>query len=496
MTLPAIAASQREGALPMILLPFRARRSIATPRWWIGLIIACGTLWSVSGNGLLAADSPREKFHVVLITADDLAAALGCYGHPQVKTPHLDRLAKRAVLFDRAYCQFPLCNPSRTSLLTGLRPDTIGVVDNKTRFRDKSPRTVTLPQLFRNNGYFTARVGKLYHQGVPGGVGGPGLDDSQSWDYAISPPGLEQASPGKAHNFTPQYQPGVAFRVIEAAGDDDDQADGRVAAEAVRLLGEQRDQPLFLAVGFVRPHVPLVAPKKYFDQYPLDSIELPQVPADDRDDIPSAALAEREPDYGLTPEQRREVLRGYFAAISFLDAQVGRLLDAVEAGGQADQTIIVFLSDHGYHLGEHRLWQKVSLFEPSVRVPLLISVPHMPGDGLTCPRVVELLDVYPTLADCCGLKTPAGLEGKSLRPLLEDPAMAWNSVAITQTRRAKAVGRSVRNERWRYTEWDGGNAGRELYDHQGDPAELHNLADNLDHADVVKMMQGFLGGKP
>ncbi|MBL9123321.1 MAG: sulfatase [Planctomycetaceae bacterium] len=468
-------------------------RRLSSPRALLAIVlmVAAG---GVADRAL--ADSARVKYNVLLITADDLSAALGCYGHPQVKTPNLDRLAARAVLFERAYCQFPLCNPSRTSLLTGLRPDTSGVVNNQLKFRDRFPQTVTLPQLFRNNGYYAARVGKLYHMGVPGGVGGPGLDDGPSWDYAISPPGLEHASPGKAQNLTPQYQPGVAFRVVEAEGGDDDQADGRVAAEAVRLLGEKRAQPWFLAVGFVRPHVPLVAPKKYFDLYPLDSIQLPQVPAGDRDDIPAPALAEREPDYGLTPEQCREVLRGYYAAISFLDAQVGRVLKALDDQQLSEKTIVVFLSDHGYHLGEHRLWQKLSLFEPSARVPLLIAAPGMPGNGRHCPRVVELLDVYPTLADCCGLTPPKSVEGKSLRPLLEDPAQAWNSVAHTQVRRGKSLGRSVRNEKWRYTEWDEGRSGRELYDQQGDPAELHNLADNLEHDDVVKMMQGFLGGTP
>lgn len=457
--------------------------------------VAAGML-SLTLDRAQGEEPARQKYNVLMIVSDDLSTALGCYGHPQVKTPHLDRLSKRSVQFDRAYCQAPLCNPSRTSFLTGLRPDTTGVFNNQKLFRDTVPNAVTLPQFFRQQGYYSARVGKLYHMGVPGGVGGPGLDDSPSWDFAISPPGLEHASPGKAHNYTPQYQPGVAFRVIEAAGGDDDQADGRVAAEAIQLLREDRDRPLFLAVGFVRPHVPLVAPKKYFDLYPLDSIERVDVPDGDRDDIPAAALAEREPDYGLTPDECREVLRGYYASISFLDAQVGRLLDALEQSGQADNTIVLFFSDHGYHLGEHRLWQKVSLFEPSARVPLLIAVPNMPGNGRRCARVVELLDIYPTLADCCGLSAPAKLEGKSLRPLLIDPSAPWDSVARTQARRGNAQGRSVRNERWRYTEWDGGAAGRELYDHDTDPDELHNLADNLDHADVVKMMQGFLGGAP
>lgn len=476
-------------ALPILIRPRDLKKMAA--RFTAALAVA-----AVLSCEFAAAAAPREKYNVVLITSDDLTAALACYGHPQVKTPNLDRLAKHAVLFEKAYCQFPLCNPSRTSLLTGMRPDTSHVINNQLRFRERFPDTVTLPQLFRQSGYYSARVGKLYHMGVPGGVGGPGLDDGPSWEYAISPPGLEHTSPGKASNFTPQYQPGVAFRVVEAEGGDDDQADGRVAAEAVRLLGEKRDRPFFLAVGFVRPHVPLVAPKKYFDMYPLSSIELAKVPEGDRDDIPAAALSEREPDYGLTPDQCREVLRGYYASITFMDAQVGRVLDALDKNDLTAKTIVVFLSDHGYHLGEHRLWQKLSLFEPSARVPLLVSVPGMPGNGQHCERVVELLDVYPTLADCCGLKAPKTAEGKSLRPLLEDPSLAWDSVARTQVIRGKSVGRTVRNEKWRYTEWDGGKSGRELYDHGNDPAELHNLADNLEHADVVKMMQGFLGGTP
>ena len=432
-----------------------------------------------------------RPLNVLFITSDDLNTDLGCYGHPFVRTPNLDRLAARAVRFDRAYCQFPLCNPSRASFLTGLRPDTTGVHENATHFRKNVPDAVTLPQLFTRHGYFAARVGKLYHYGVPSQIGTPGLDDPPSWQAAINPRGCEKDEEDRCVYYTGNARSmGGSLTWYVSQGTDEDQTDGKVASEAIRLLEEHRDRPFFLAVGFYRPHVPCVAPKKWFDLYPLERIALPKEPAEHLEKIPAAALAVKPPNYGLDEEKRRLMIRAYYASVSYMDAQVGRLLDALRRLGLENRTVVVFASDHGWQLGEHGQWQKMTLFERSARVPLLVAAPGARGNGRACGRTVELVDLYPTLADLAGLPAPAGLEGESLRPLLEDPQAPWSFPAYTQVRRgARVEGRSVRTERYRYTEWDGGRAGAELYDYQRDPGEFENLAADPRHAETVAEMK-------
>jgi iduronate 2-sulfatase len=439
-----------------------------------------------------AQQPPARKLNVLFIAVDDLNNALGTYGHPLVRSPHIDRLARRGVRFDRAYCQFPLCNPSRASLLTGLRPDTTKVYENRTHFRQNVPDTVTLPQRFQQHGYFAARVGKLYHYGVPGQIGTSGLDDAPSWNQVVNPRGRDKDEEEKLTNHTPQRALGSALAVLAADGTDEEQTDGMVATEAVRLLEQNRDRPFFLAVGFYRPHVPCVATKKYFDLYPLDKMRLPREPADHLAAVPPAALAVRPPHYGVEPEKLHEFLRGYYASISFMDAQVGRVLDALERLRLAENTVVVLFGDHGWLLGEHGQWQKMSLFEESARVPLVIYAPKAKGNGKASPRPVELVDLYPTLTDLCGLPAPANLEGRSLRPLLEDPRAAWTKPAFTQVTRGQVMGRSVRTERWRYNEWDEGKAGVELYDHSRDPREHRNLANDPRHAETVAEMKKLL----
>ena len=440
-------------------------------------------------------EAAPPKMNVLFLASDDLNNDLGCYGHSQVKSPHLDRLAGRSVRFDRAYCQFPLCNPSRASFLTGLRPDSTGVKDNAVHFRKKVPECVTLPQLFMNNGYSVMRVGKLFHYGVPTQIGTNGFDDAPSWQKVFNPRGRDKDDEPKIFSLVPG-QFGGTLSWLAADGEDSEQTDSIGADHAIRLLEEHREKPFFLAVGFYRPHTPYVAPKKYFDLYPVDQIELPQDPADDRDDIPQAALSARTANYGISEKLQREAKQAYYASITFMDAQVGRVLDALDRLGLAEDTIVVFLSDHGYHLGEHGLWQKQSLFEQSARVPLLISVPGQKTAGKASPRIVELIDVYPTLAELAGLSAPRELEGMSLKPLLDDPNGAWDKPAITQVRRGApkmpVPGYSIRTERWRYTEWDGGEKGTELYDHENDPQEHTNLADDPKHAKTVAELQAQL----
>ena len=453
-----------------------------------------------------------EKMNVLFIVSDDLTnTTLSAYGNPVARSPNFDRLAAKGVRFDRAYCQFPLCNPSRASFLTGLRPDTTGVHENATQFRKNIPDVQTLPQTFRKAGYTVARVGKLYHYGVPGQIGTDGLDDPPSWEKVVNPRGRDKDDEEKDLIFSlnPKGKGsgrfGGTLSWLAADGTDADQTDGIGAAETIRLLEANRDRPFFLACGFYRPHTPYVAPKKYFELFPTDKFVLPE-PEKDRQ--PAAAYGSARPQQDSMPDaQRRDCLQAYYAATTFMDAQLGRVLEALDRLKLADKTIVVFFSDHGYHLGEHGLWQKMSLFENSARVPLVIHDPRAKGNGKVCARTVELVDLHATLADLCGLDAPK-TDGKSLKPLLADPAVKWDRPAVTQVTRGggkkkkggPAMGYSLRTEQFRYTEWDGGKQGVQLFDYKSDPKELKNLADDPQYRDVVielkAALQAAKAGRP
>ena len=436
--------------------------------------------------------SAAKKPNVLFIAVDDLATSLGCYGNLVVKTPHIDRLAAEGVRFDRAYNQLPLCNPSRASIMTGLRPDQIKVYDLDKHFRTAVPDAITLSQHFIQNGYDVSRVGKIYHYNVPASIGSDGFDDKPSWQRVINPIGRDKTDEHLVFNAEPHRKISGALSWLAADGSDEEQTDGMIATEAIKLITEKRDKPFFVAAGFFRPHTPFVAPKKYFDLYPLDTIRLPYAPKDDRDDIPTAAFAHNNPvpHYKLDKLTCRKALQAYYACVSFIDAQVGRMLDALEKNGLTGNTIVVFWSDHGYHLGEHNgIWQKRTLFEQGARTPLIIRSPGAKGNGLASPRVVEFVDIYPTLVDLAKLPQPRAqqLAGQSLTPLLTDPIAKWDSAAITQILRpadkrlkTPVMGRSIKTERWRYSEWNEGKEGVELYDHAADPMEFNNLAINPD----------------
>ena len=434
-----------------------------------------------------AAAQPPARPNVLLIMADDLNDDMATFGDPLVKTPNLDRIAARGVRFDRAYTQFPLCNPSRVSLLTGLRPDTTRVHDLQTDFRTILPDAVTLPQMFRRNGYFVARVGKIYHYGNPGDIGTNGLDDAASWDERINPRGIDKDEEGKVINLTSGRGLGSALAYYASPAGDDQHTDGKVAAETIALMEKNRGRPFFIGAGFYRPHCPFIAPQKYFDLFPLDRIKAPAAAADPS--VPSAAWFTTPPNWGVSEEGQREAIRAYYASIAFLDANVGRLLDALERLRLIDDTIIVFVSDHGYHLGDKGQWMKQTLFERSARAPVIVAGYGVPARHRATSRIVEFLDIYPTLAEMTGLVPPPNLHGRSLVPLLKDPDAAWDRPALTQVRRGDAatgfMGYSIRTAKWRYTEWDAGTRGTELYDEQADPAEARNLAPDPKYQSVI-----------
>lgn len=462
-------------------------------------------LITLSALLLAVVPSPAAtRPNVLLIMADDLNNSLGCYGHPLVKTPNLDRLAARGVRFDNANCQYPLCGPSRNSMFTGLYPNSNGILTNSQLFRQTIPHHVSLPQAFRRAGYFAARIGKMYHYGVPNGIGTNGHDDPASWELELNPAGCDRLLEYPAIFSLLRGNYGGTLSWYASPRPDEQHTDGLQAKDAEWVLercARDKERPFFLALGFFRPHTPYVAPAKWFKTYPEADMPVVQGVKEDQADLPAPALGsyKREQDK-LTDDLRRQTVQAYFAAISFMDAQAGKALDALDRLGLADNTIVVFTSDHGYHLGEHGLWQKQSIFEESARVPLLIAAPGM-KKGAVAKTPVGLIDLYPTLTELCGVKAPENLQGQSLVPMLKDPEAKGRGWVLSQVVRGggfkrhgasaatgdkgkRIFGYALRTDRWRYIEWDEGRAGKELYDHETDPKELTNLADKPAQADT------------
>lgn len=451
-----------------------------------------------------AASSARAQskrpLNVLFVVSDDLSpTALGCYGHKLVQSPNVDRLAREGTRFDRAYCQYALCAPSRASFLTGLRPDTTRVLTNGPDFRDFIPNTVTMPQLFKNNGYVSIREGKMFHMGVPGTVGTPRWQDRPSWTHDGSPQGREHESKGERKNLTPHIPgAGVSMQYVKTP-DASEQADFDAANRAIAHLEKHRNEPFFLGLGFVRPHVPFVAPGKFFDLYPLEKVKPFSNPPGDLDDIPALVpltLANTSHHMKMNEDQQREALRGYYAAISFMDDQLGRVLQALDRLKLRENTVIVFQSDHGWHLGEHTFWQKRSLMEESAKVPLIISAPGMKR-GQTTRALTELVDVYPTLADLCGIPLAHPLDGKPLAPVLRNGSASHKTEAHTQLNAGQTEGRAVRTERYRYIRWRSQQgAAEELYDHQRDAHEFTNLASNRQMTAVLERHRALVPKAP
>jgi len=433
--------------------------------------------------------SNAKKLNVLFLIADDLNCDLGCYGHPMVKSPNIDRLAKRGLRFERAYCQFPLCGPSRASFLTGLYPDQTLITANAIRVRERIPNVVTMPQTFRNHGYTPVRVGKLYHYGVPGEIGTDGHDDPASWDRVFNPRGRDKDEESQVFTLR-KGNYGGTLSWMASDGTDEEQTDGIGAAEATKLLEEfaTSKKPFFLAVGFYRPHTPYVSPKKHFEMYDRAAIKIPEVPAGYLDTIPEPAAATvtaKQANTDMTDELRREAMQAYYASITFMDAQLGHVLDTLEKTGLADNTVVLMTSDHGYHMGEHGHYQKMTLFENATHVPLIISVPGMKTAGKTTRSIAEMVDYFPTLAEVCGIEIPKNISGRSQAAVLKDPAASPRDAALSRHR----DGYTLRTDRYRYTEWgDGGRDGAELYDHQSDPAEMKNLARQPDQQETISKL--------
>jgi len=483
-------------------------------------------------SSALPTNAGSRKFNVLFIVVDDLRCQLGCYGDEYVIAPNIDgRLAGRGVVFTQAYCQQAVCNASRSSLLTGRRPDTtkVGGLEKHfgkvapdgpfafpqwrdMHFRWALPNVVTLPQYFMQHGYHARGIGKVYH-------GHPWAQDPASWSvpmvYNVVPRrDVSYVLPENRLDNTPDW-PGIKTAATECADvPDNAYVDGKVADEAIRVLRKIKDQPFFLAVGFRKPHLPFSAPKKYWDLYDRGKLSPPANPNRPKGVTDWAFHDNRElrgymdiPDTGPIPfEKVMELRHGYYACVSYLDAQIGKLLDELDRLALTDSTIIILWGDHGYHLGEKGLWCKFTNYELDTHAPLILAVPGQKNAGAKIDALVEFVDIYPTLVDLCGLPMPDGLEGISMTPLLDDPKRPWKKAAFSQYPRAwfedgkpaGVMGRTMRTLRYRYTEWQdyitGEIRARELYDHTRDPAEMHNLVNRLEYIETIQRLSRMLHG--
>ena len=481
------------------------------------MVIILGGLVLPGGSPIEdAVPGKQSQPNFLFIISDDLNTRIGSYvdSTMQMHTPNLDRLAAEGVQFMRAYSQYPVCGPSRASIMSGMYPESINVTTNgfeTGNHKIARPDLVdhpTLAEFFRQNGYYTARVSKIFHMGVPGGIerGEVGSDVPESWDFAVNLMAPETLTPGNLETLSRGTHYGSNFsRMILPEGTELTQADVLAADQAIAILENRaqskppgatnrtkfkEDAPFFLAVGFVRPHVPFIAPERHFDLYPESEVALPHVPEDDLDDVPNPAKRlTNEERFQMSVKEQRQSIAAYHASVTFMDEQVGRLLDTLDRLEIRENTIVVFLSDHGFNLGEHTSWQKTNLWEESIRVPLIISVPGMEDAGSQRDAIVELIDLYPTLVELGGKEAPSVVQGESLVPLLDGSEQSDESAfAYTITVRD---GASLKTERWRYNRWGEDAMGRneELYDHDVDPGEFRNLVGVEGYGEELNQMR-------
>lgn len=494
-------------------------------RYSLALLLAAANLWAAPAG---------QKLNVLFFAVDDLRPQLGCYGVADIRTPNIDKLASDGLLFNRAYCQQAVCSPSRTSLLTGRRPDTTKVYDLVKHFRDVLPDVVTLPQHFKNNGYFCQSFGKIFHGG---------LDDPKSWSAPSVGSGVATVIPQHDGSLAvavvdPDYfQEGGAARVVErcappliqtAAGKgkggkasqrekqankppwsspdvaDNELGDGKMADAAIEVMRASKDKPFFLAVGFRKPHLSFDAPKRYYDWYDAEKMRLAKNPYPPKDVFPPAlsswgelrAYAGMPKEGPVSDADAKQLIRGYYAATSYTDAQLGRVMAELDKLGLREKTIIILWGDHGWQLGEHGMWCKHTCYETSTRSMLMISTPGQKTRGQKTDALVEFVDIYPTLCELAGLPLTAGLEGASFAPLVANPARPWKPAAFSQYPRGDMMGYALRTDRYRYVEWvkksSGAVEGRELYDHQSDPDENANVAAQAANQELIAKLSGQL----
>jgi iduronate 2-sulfatase len=451
---------------------------------------------------------------VLFVISDDLSARISPAGYRAIHTPQLERLAAEGTTFRRAYCQYPVCGPSRASFLTGLYPETTRVLDNVVKVEESRPGTPTLPRVFREAGYWTGAVGKVFHKsgdnprGNTWDVAEAFENDEMALERAVrerfeqrNGPITETRNRKAWRELHATIAPQTRNQGVKGLGPgygptglrDEKHKDGKNVRTVASWIRNRTygEKPFMIGVGLHKPHIPFLAPDKYFDMYPRTSLQLVNPPANDWNDIPAIAATKQYLDYGFPPlgeeneNRRRAFTQAYYACISFIDAQLGVMLDALRESGQWDNTIIVFIGDHGFHLGEHFMWGKVHLFEESARVPMIVRVPGITRGGLSSTGLIELVDIFPTLAELCSVEPPAHLQGRSLLPMLRDPFAAGKEWAYTVVRRGPNLGVAIRFERWRYAEW-GRPELNELYDLESDPNEWTNLAGNPSFAGVVQ----------
>ena len=452
--------------------------------------------------GLVNSVTAQTKYNVLFIISDDLTyTALSCYGNSVCQTPNIDRLAARGTRFTRAYCQGTYCGPSRASFMSGYYPHATGVLGYKNP-RPQIGNRSTWSQHFKNNGYYTARVSKIFHMGVPGGIeqGNHGADDALSWTERFNSQGPEwkAAGDGETLEGNPDGKKpvvgGNTFVVVEADGGDMVHSDGKTAAKAVELIEKHKHEPFWLGVGFVRPHVPFVAPKKYYPRFkPYDKMVLPEKIAGDWDDIPKPGINYKTSvNMKMDVRRQKKAVGGYYASVAYMDAQVGKVLDALEAAGIEDKTIVIFTSDHGYHLGEHDFWAKVSLLDESSGVPLIISVPGKKPS--VCNSLVELLDLYPTISSLCGLDIPKHIQGKDISKMLDDPTHEVREAAFSVAPMRK--GFLLRDHKHAFIQYgEDASNGIELYDVKNDPQQYTNLAKQQEYAELVEKYKSKMANK-
>lgn len=458
------------------------------------IITLCLALTTICGGA-----AEQKPYNVLFIISDDLTdTALSCYGNTVCQTPNIDSIAAKGVRFTRTYCQGTYCGPSRASLMSGYYPHAIKMLGYQ------SPRPaigdrMMWPEYFRQHGYYTARVSKLFHMGVPGGIeqGSNGADDARCWTERFNSQGPEWKAKGRGWTLegnpdgTVPVKGGNTFVVVEAEGDDLAHSDGRTAAKAVELIRQHAKRPFFIGVGFVRPHVPFVAPRKYYEPFPYSEMVLPPKIAGDWDDIPKLGINYKTSvNMKMSLEQQRKAVGGYYASVAYMDAQVGKVLQALEESGVQDRTIVIFTSDHGYHLGEHDFWAKVSLHDESARVPLII---HVPGNApAVCDSMTELLDLYPTVASLCGLDVPQRLQGEDISDMLTSPDLEVRDASFSVNGR----GYLLRSKKWAYIQYGAaGKGGEELFDMERDPQQYTNLAGDQKYVEQLKLMRKQMDSK-